>query len=58
MPEFCWASSLIFLGNDPSFIAFTNESGGPELQQLDTTGVDAVKLKLELIECQQNVAVK
>jgi len=34
MPELCWASSLIFVGND---LSFTDERGGAE--QLDTTGV-------------------
>jgi len=47
--ELCWASSLIFAGNDPSF---TDEGGGAELRQPDTTGVDAAKIKLELIELQ------
>jgi len=36
--------------NDPSFTAFTDEGGGAELRQLDTTGVDAAKIQLELIE--------
>ena len=49
MPELCWASSLIFVGNDPSF---TDEGGGAELRQLDITGVDAAKIQLELIEFQ------
>jgi len=48
--EFCWASSVIFLGNDPSFIAFTDEGGGTELRWLDTTGVYGAKIQLELIE--------
>jgi len=48
----CWVSSLIFVGNDPSFTAFADESGGAELRQLDTTGVDAAKTQLELIEFQ------
>jgi len=26
--ELCWASSLVFIGNDSSFTAFTDESGG------------------------------
>jgi len=52
VPELCWASSLIFVGNDPSFAAFTDEGGGAVLRQLDTTGVDAAKIKLELIEFQ------
>jgi len=52
VPELCWASSLIFVGNDPSFTAFTNEVGGAEFRQLDTTGVDAATIKLELIEFQ------
>jgi len=57
--ELCWVSSLIFVGNDPSFTAFTDEGGGAELPPLDTTGVDAAKIQLELIEFQQNVvAVK
>ena len=47
--ELCWASSLIFAGTDPSF---TDEGGGAELRQPDTTGVDAAKIKLELIELQ------
>jgi len=47
--ELCWASSLIFVGNEPSF---TDEGGGAELRQLDTTGVDAAKIQLELIEFQ------
>jgi len=49
VPELRWASSFIglFVGNDPSF---TDEGGGAELRQLDTTGVDAVKIQLELIE--------
>ena len=55
MPELCWASSLIFVGNDPSF---TDESGEAELRKLNTTGVDAAKTQLELIEFQYNVAVK
>ena len=54
MPELCWASSLIFVGNDPSF---TDEGAGAELRQLDTTGVDVAEIQLELIEFQQNVAV-
>ena len=58
VPELCWASSLIFVGNDPSLTAFTDESGGAGLRQLDTTGVDAAKTQLELIEFQSNVAVK
>ena len=49
VPELCWASSLIFVGNDPSF---TDEGGGAELWQLDTTGVDTAKTQLELIESQ------
>jgi len=49
---------LIFVVNNPSFTAFIDESGGAELRQLDTTGVDAAKTKLELIEFQYNVAVK
>ena len=49
MPELCWASSLVFVGNEPSF---TDEGGGAELRQLDTTGVDAAKIQLELIEFQ------
>jgi len=49
VPELCWASSLIFVGNKPSF---TDEGGGAELRQLDTTGVDAAKIQLELIEFQ------
>jgi len=55
VPELCWASPFIFVGNDPSF---TDECGRAELWQLDTTGVDAPKTQLELIEFQQNVAVK
>jgi len=42
----------MFVGNDPSFTAFTDEGGGAELWQLDTTGVDAAKSKLEFIEFQ------
>jgi len=49
VPKRCWSSSFIFAGNDPSF---TDEGGGAELWQLDTTGVDAAKIKLELIEFQ------
>jgi len=49
VPEVCWASSHIFIGNDPSF---TDESDGAEFRQLDTTGVDAAKTQLELIEFQ------
>jgi len=30
--ELCWASSLIFVGNDQSFTAFTDEGGGAELR--------------------------
>ena len=45
--ELCWASSLTFVGNDPSFPAFTDEGGGAELRPLDTTGVDAAKTQLE-----------
>jgi len=56
--ELCWASSLVFLGNDPPFIAFTDEGGEAELWQLDPTGVYEAKIQLELIEFQQNVAVK
>jgi len=41
-----------FAGNDPSFTAFTDEGDGAELRQLDTTGVDAAKSQLELIEFQ------
>jgi len=48
--ELCWASSLIFVGNNLLFTAFTVEGGGAELRQLDTTGVDAAKIQLELIE--------
>jgi len=47
--EVCWASSLIFIGNNPSFTAFTDEGGAAEL---DTTGVDAAKTQLELVEFQ------
>ena len=47
--KLCWASSLTFVGNDPSF---TDEGGGGELRPLDTTGVDAAKIQLELIEFQ------
>jgi len=36
-------------GNDPSF---TDEGGGAELQQLDTTSVDAAQIQLALIEFQ------
>jgi len=49
VPELCWASSLIFVGNDQPF---TDEGGGAELQKLDTTGVDAAKIQLEVIEFQ------
>jgi len=49
VPELCWASSIIFVGNGPSF---TDEGGGVELRQLDTTGVDAAKIQPELIEFQ------
>jgi len=49
VPELCWASSLIFLGNEQ---LFTDEDGGAELWQLDTTAVDAAKIQLELIEFQ------
>jgi len=49
VPELCWASSLVFVGKDPSF---TDEDGGAELWQLDTAGVDAAKIQLELIEFQ------
>jgi len=49
VPELCRASSLIFVGRDPPF---TDEGGGAELRQLDTTGVDAAKIQLELIEFQ------
>ena len=52
MLELCWASSLIFVGNDPSF----TDGGGRA--ELDTTGVDAAKIKLEFIEFQYNVAAK
>jgi len=52
VPELCWASSFIFVGNDPSFTGFTDEGGGAELRKLDTTGVDAAKTKLELIKFQ------
>jgi len=52
VPELCWASSLLFVVNDPSFTAFTDESGGAELRQLATTGVDAAKTQLESIEFQ------
>jgi len=41
--------SIVCPGNDPSF---TDESGGTELRQFDTTGVDAAKIQLELIEFQ------
>jgi len=44
VPEVFWASSLIFVGNGPSF---TDESGRAELWQLDTTGMDAAKTQLE-----------
>jgi len=50
--KLCWASSLTFVGNDPSFTAFTDEGGGGELRPLDTAGVDAAKIQLELIEFQ------
>jgi len=40
---------LVFVGNDP---LFTDERGGTELRQLDTTGVNAAKTQLELIEFQ------
>jgi len=53
--KLCWASSLTFVGNDPSFTAFTDEGGGGELRPLDTAGVDAAKIQLELIEFQKNV---
>jgi len=49
VPELCWTCSLIFVGNDSSF---TDEGGGAELRQLDSTGVDAAKIKVELIEFQ------
>ena len=49
VPELCWACSLIFVDNDPSF---TDEGGGAELQELDTTGVDTAKIQLELTEFQ------
>jgi len=39
----------MFVRND---LSFTDESGGAELRQLDTTGVDAAKPQLELIEFQ------
>jgi len=39
----------LYLGNDPSF---TDEGGGAELWQLDTTAIDAAKIQLELIEFQ------
>jgi len=47
--ELCRASSLIFVGNDPSF---TDEGGGEDLWQLDTTGMDAAKIQLDLLEFQ------
>ena len=50
--EFCWASSLTFVGNHPSFTAFTDEGGRAELRPLDTTGVDAAEIQLKLIEFQ------
>jgi len=49
VPQLCWACSLIFVGNDPSF---TDEGGGAELGQLDSTSVEAAKIKVELIEFQ------
>jgi len=49
LPELCWASSLIFVGNDPSFF---DEGGRAELRPLDTTGVDTAKIQLEFIEFQ------
>jgi len=52
MPELCSTSTLIFVGNDPSFTAFTDKGGGAELRQLDTTGVDAATIQLELLEFQ------
>jgi len=52
IPKLCWAPSLIFVGNDPSFSTFTDEGGGAELRQLGTTGVNAAKTQLELIESQ------
>jgi len=45
--KFCWAFSLIFVGNNSSL---TDEDGGVELQQLHTTGMEAAKIQLEVIE--------
>jgi len=42
----------MFVNNDPSFTAFIDKSGGAELRQLQTAGVDAAKIKLEFIEFQ------
>ena len=49
VPELCWATSPKFVGNDTSFTAFTDEGVGAELQ---STGVDAAKTQLEVIEFQ------
>jgi len=49
VPDLCCTSSLIYLGNEQSF---TDEGGGAELRQLDTTAVDADKVQTELIEFQ------
>jgi len=35
VPELCWGFSLIFISN---YSSFTDEGGGAELRQLDTTG--------------------
>jgi len=40
VPELCWASTIIFVGNDPSF---TDDGGREDLWQLETTGVDAAQ---------------
>ena len=41
--------SLIFEGNN---LSLTDEGGGVELRQLDTTGVEAAKIQLEVTEFQ------
>jgi len=47
--KICWVFSLISVGNNSSF---TDEGGGAEIQQLDTTGVDTAKIQLEVTEFQ------
>jgi len=53
----CWVFSLIYVSNNSSF---TDEGGGAELRQLDTTGCGRSQNSsgMEVTEFQWNAAVK